>query len=399
MPKSPIGGMYESSVNPVLELAARILGDERPPVPPSLRFTLDFESEVWGTLARLWFRTRGCRHTHRGGCAMCDYWISSEVNPSEMIASVREGLSKLEAPPSTLLLNTSGSFLDSWEVPDVARREILKAIREARPAAVTFETRADTVTEDKVAECVAILSPARTAVELGVESTDDWILRFCVNKRMRGHDLRHAVNIIVGRGAIAVANVLVGLPFLSAGEQVADSVGSISDSFGMGFGHCVLLPVNTKQFTIINWMEERGLYARPPLWALVDVLCRTDPSLFPRIDIAWHRPQPDYHPSYVSRYRGPETCALCFERVAGLFDEWRGSREREALLNRITSLRCECRERWDEARRAAHTDLRTRVIQAYKRITDELLGDGVWDRVTAPFTAMMPEHRIRGTAQ
>ena len=37
--KQFFNSMEEGSANPVLELAARIPGDERPPVPPSLRFT------------------------------------------------------------------------------------------------------------------------------------------------------------------------------------------------------------------------------------------------------------------------------------------------------------------------------------------------------------------------
>lgn len=325
---------------------------------------------------------------------MCDYWISADVPAPEIVASVRAGLATLDASPSILLLETSGSFLDSWEVPDEARREILAVVRDLGPQVVTFETRADTVTVEAIAECVALVLPSRLCIEIGVESTDDWILRYCINKLMRVSDVRRAVEAVVAGGATAVANVLVGTPFLAPREQVADAARSVRETFAMGFEHCVLFPVNTKNYTVTHWLEERGLYARPPLWALADVLAQLDPAWLQTIDVAWHRSRPDYHPGYASRYRAPETCPACFDRVAGVLDRWRASCERKELVDLLASMRCRCRDRWDEACRAPADDLRGRLTRQYERVARELLGADAWATIGVPFTASIAHHTI-----
>lgn len=382
--------------NPVLAQVARALGNTRPPVPASLPFTLSEEPELFGTFARLWFRTRGCRHTYRGGCTMCDYWISGDVSSDTMVASVRAGLAQLHSVPSILLLETSGSFLDTWEVPEDARRRILAAVREVGPGTITFETRADTISAETVEECVELSRPARVCVEIGVESTDDWVLRYCVNKLMNVGEVRGATACAARAGATTVANVIVGTPFLSPREQVVDAARSIRDVFAIGFDHCVVFPVNTKMFTLAYWLEDRDLYARPPLWAIVDVLAGLDPSYLPSIDLAWHRPRPDYHPAYASTYRGPTTCPACFDRVAGLLDKWRSSSNRVDIMDQLNQTRCTCRDKWQRSCDRREGKLLLRLTQLYERIAREVLGDDAWVSECAKFTRRIPEHRIVG---
>lgn len=80
--------MTRSRFTPVLRKATRVLGKRRPPVPPTLPNTLDYEETDGGLFGRFWFRPRGCTHSIGGGCTMCDYCVSTETDDGEPRRSV-----------------------------------------------------------------------------------------------------------------------------------------------------------------------------------------------------------------------------------------------------------------------------------------------------------------------
>jgi radical SAM enzyme (TIGR01210 family) len=378
----------------VLRKATRLLGGERPPVPPSLPYTLGYEETDGGLFARFWFRTRGCTHSLGGGCTMCDYWISTDVDADETRSSVERVLAELrEKRPIDLLIETSGSFFDDHEVKPELRAWMLERFRELSLRYVIIETRTDLRATDSLEACVEAIQPSKLIVEFGVESLDPWVLKHCINKDTRPGSVREAVDSVHRSHALATANVLIGAPFLSLAEQIEDSTQTLTGVLGMGFDTAVLFPVNVKHYTLTGWLRDREMYQAPPLWALVDVLNSLGTRLLPRVVISWHRPRPDYHPGYTTRYLRPETCPNCYQPLTTLLDEWRRSIDRPALLARINSIRCACRDQHEANKRLPNQPLVERLRAQQRRIIDELL-DGSWG---ADYLEAIPERESAGT--
>ena len=367
-----------------LDLVLLRLRKDRPKAPETLNYAVLADCAVsdaysYPSEVLIGFRTRGCRYNHGGGCTMCDYWISAPVPPDRMVAAVRHTLSTLDFEPNTLRVEVSGSFFDDWEVPQEARREILHLFSRFRNTHFVFETHANTITERKVIKCINILGHRQLSIEMGLESANPWILRYCVNKSLELQQLVKAINILKKHEVDSIVNIMLGLPFLSAYEMVADTVFSINWVFAQGANRCVLFPMNTKPWTLVFWMEENEMYVRPPLWALVDVLSELDSQLLPQIGLAWYRPRPQMHPGYKVPNRGPETCPLCYHDVMGLLDRFVISEERNEIVKRLVDFECVCKKAW-YARKEQEPELpmRDRVRVAYQMIGEQVLGEEWW---------------------
>ena len=122
------------------------------------------------------------------------------------------------------------------------------------------------------------------------------------------------------------------------------------------------------------------------------MLTQLNPSLLSRVVISWHRPRPDYHPGYTTRYIRPETCPGCYERLTALLDLWRRSTDRPALLAQIDSITCTCRDEHEANRLSPDQTLLERVRSQQLRIVDELF-DGSWG---IDYIDTIPEHRWVG---
>jgi radical SAM enzyme (TIGR01210 family) len=324
---------------------------------------------------------------------MCDYWISTDVDADETRSSVKQVSAELrEKRPIDLLIETSGSFFDDHEVKPELRTWMLERFRELSLRYVIVETRTDLCANDSLKACVEAIHPATLIVEFGVESLDPWVLKHCINKDTRPGSVQDAVDEVHRSHALATANVLIGAPFLSLAEQIEDSARSLAGVLEMGFDTAVLFPVNVKHYTLTGWLRDREMYQAPPLWALVDVLNTLDPRLLPRVVISWHRPRPDYHPGYTTRYLRPDTCANCYEPLTTLLDEWRKSIDRPALLARINSISCACRDEHEANKRLPNRPLVERLRAQQRRIIDELL-DGSWG---SDYLEAIPERESAG---
>jgi radical SAM enzyme (TIGR01210 family) len=324
---------------------------------------------------------------------MCDYWISTEVPGTETRQSVEAALREmLVNRPVDLLIETSGSFFDNREVKPDLRTWMLQRFGELSLRCVIVETRTDILGDQSLESCVEMVRPAKLVVEFGVESLDPWVLKHCINKDTRPGSVLQALQQVQNKGAAATANVLLGAPFLSLAEQIVDSSRTLRGVLGMGFDTAVLFPTNVKHYTLTGWLHDQGLYSAPSLWALIDVLRGLAPELLTRIDISWHRPRPDYHPGYATKYLGPDTCLACYPQVAVILDQWRSSADRSALLTELSEIRCSCRDEHEACKRSPVEPLTQRLRVQQRQIVAELL-DGAQG---LDYLDTIPEHSIWG---
>ncbi len=180
--------------NVFLDLVGTQIHSGRPKVPEGFNYTVLASQKDDLRFVQIGFRTRGCRYTVLfGGCTMCDYWISSPVLQEDMVSYVQQALAALDREPDILLLNPLGSVFDEWEVPRDARLALFRLFRSYENTRFIFETHAATMSERALKDCFEILGDRKVEVEFGLESANNWILKYCINKHM---DLKQAVRAV-----------------------------------------------------------------------------------------------------------------------------------------------------------------------------------------------------------
>lgn len=367
---------------------------QRPRIPEGLNKTVHIEREGDLSFVNLRFRSRGCHHNYLGGCTMCDYWVGEKVDVAQMVEFGREALSALDFAPGLLVFGPSGSMFDDWEVPPEARKELFRILRTVSASVYIFFSRADTITEEKLADMVQNLGPAQVSIEMGLETADSWKLKFCVNKAMSLERFATTVQLIKRFGLYSTAYILLGVPFLTTQEMIEDTIFSISWAFGQGVDYCVVFPVHIKPWTIMYWLYEHGMFQPVSLWALVEVLSRFTPEELKRIGISWYSPCFDrFHPGYSVPPIRPTTCPSCYDRVISILDKYRFAADRYQIIKELDGIECSCRDFWRKSLELTSVvPLAERVRTAYREMGINILGVDWWDQHGDQVLASVPDH-------
>lgn len=345
------------------------------------------DRSMGGRFAQLWFLTRGCTWDRRGACTMCNYGVSRHVASDEMVEFVRAGLDSIVGPVDELYASPSGSLLDPIEVPPEARDRILALVNEFDVAKFSFETRAETISEDAVQDLIRLLPGKRIAVGFGLESANAWVLRYCINKPDQPAALRVAARLLREVGIEVYANVSLGPVFLTASESIADTVNSVEWALANGADIALVFPTQVKPFTLPAWLLERGRYRPPSLWSLIEVLNSIDASLVPRVTISWYRSDYGEDPGVIA---SPTTCPVCEADVLAALDRFRADPSPDSV-SRFDALSCACRIEWRRSVDAQpELSLPDRVIRHYETLVREFRLEDWWianaDSVTAGVT-------------
>lgn len=304
---------------------------------------------------------------------MCNYGMSAMRATSEIVDSVREALRDVHAGPGdTLFLSPSGSLLDPRELPEDARDAVLAVARDVPAGRFLFEARPQDVTREHLEVVRSFVRAPRVAVETGVESTDPWVLKHSLCKSIdpdRG--VRPMLAVAHNAKVGALANVLVGAPFLSIAEAVEDSVQTARWCLGAGFEQVVLFPVQAKTHTLVGWLAERGFCDVPSLWMLIEVIERLGATQAAKLSVSWHR---DYLRMRGPVFRSPTTCPNCLPEVLAALDAFK--LEPSAAFRMLARLRCDCRTAWrEQAQNPGGLGRVARATAAYELIGASLLPD------------------------
>ena len=364
-----------------LSLVGKKLNSERIYLPNNINHTLRFRKNE-RSFASLWFRTVGCRYSRAGGCTMCDYFISKDVSEEDMYSFFLDAMKELPEPPSLMVIMTSGSFFDPDEVPPDVRTKIYKYLSAKLPNTIfVFETHAFTINEEIINECLQYFPPEQIQVEIGVETSDEWIRKYCINKWITNRELEKTINMLNNKNIATIANFVIGIPFLTLKENIISATESIKWAIKNGAMKASLFPVNLKPFTLVHWMHQQGMYQQPPLWALIDVLSSVRSVFLPRIDINWYQKKaPLENPLYSASIQGPDSCDLCYNQVIAYLNKYfLGDINRKEILDELNNVECECRTNYKNSlQNEIDTDLKTRVKNRYKEIGNLLFGRDFW---------------------
>lgn len=309
-----------SRVNPILRRIMAEIYQKRAPLPRGSLTNVRVERVQDQAFCEIWFMTPGCSHDALGGCTMCNYGKGCAAPAEEVLNALRLRVEALPHRLQELIVTPTGSMLDEREVPAALREQIFQLLRRTECRDFFVETRADTITPEKLASLKRCVRAERLHVEIGVECCQDWVLRNCVNKNMRYGELEAAVELIHDAQMYVCANVGIGIPFLSERCGIALAKRSIHQLFAAGVDYAVLFPYHVKPGTLSAWLWERQLYQCCSLWAVVEVLSDFTAEELERIQISWYR---NYYEQEGKVLASPGTAPGCMEQVLSLLDQYK----------------------------------------------------------------------------
>ncbi|MBQ7219425.1 MAG: hypothetical protein IJS28_00435 [Synergistaceae bacterium] len=314
-----------------------------------------------GDIVQLWLQSPPCRFSEAGSCTMCNYWKGRRIPD---IAGKVTASAKIEGNPHSILINTCGSVLDDYELAAAEREQLFSWVNELDIPEVILETHISTLTQDCIDMTAEIFSGKTVYFEAGIESVSNDVLFYCLNKPRINYDYSGILAAIHRHKNLkAIANVILGAPFLTREEQEADALNSIIFLLDNGFDYAVLFPVNIKPLTLPELLMKHGLYSRIQGDSLINVLSSLPDEMLPLVNTAWFGNRSEdgvIPPEYDEDTREEKL------RLLEMYNVSPSVSERRRIINRLLCLTNETATDSSEA-------FRTRLEHAYSLIEDNML--------------------------
>jgi len=257
---------------------------------------------------------------------MCGYaGEGAPASADDLIIQFESAMEKCSPEVTVVKIYTSGSFLDSEEMPAAARIEILRRLENAGIKKLIIETRPEYVNPDAVEEC---LSHLQTEFAMGLESANDLKREHLIHKGFLFQDFVRASEMVHGQGGGVKAYLLLKPPFLTEGQALRDAISSARAA--RPYADIISLNLcNVQRNTVVERMWEKGEYRPPWLWSALEVL-KSSPG--PII----------CDPVGAGTRRGPHNCGQCDDAVAEAIRTHALSQDVEPFH----SLDCQCKSTW-----------------------------------------------------
>jgi len=256
-----------------------------------------------GYRLQMGMRNIGCSYRRNSkwqlGCYMCGYYakVAFGVKPTalQLVRQFEKTINKLESE-STLKYDViefvnDGSFLNEEEVPFATQRKIFKKIAtKSEIKRVLIETRPEFLTENKISQLFDILrSDQKLEIGIGLETVDEFILNFSINKGYGVEEFENTIGIIekYKNRCNVLAYALVKPPYLTEKEALEDSIktGKYIKELNKRFGVKIVIkyePAVVAEGTLSEILYEeknknRGRnYTPPSYWTIVEIIARME---------------------------------------------------------------------------------------------------------------------------
>lgn len=328
--------------NAVLKKAMQMVYNDRKPLKREIISQVRTETVNDGAFCEVWFMTKGCTHDAEGGCTMCNYGKGYDVDETAVVQELARQVRNLPEKLQELIVTPSGSMLDGEEVPKAMRERIFELLNHTQCEDFYIETRADSITREKLESLRGSVNAKRFNIEIGAESCDDWIMRNCINKKLTCEDLQDAVDMIHAAGMYVYLNIGIGIPFLTEHCSIEYAKKSIRKAFAMGCDSVVLFPYHVKPGTLLWWLWKHELYSCCSLWAIPEVLSGFTADELERIHISWYR---NYYTDKSKIVSSPAVEEENLEQVLLLLDEYK-NHPGIGSLTPLMELQSEGRTQW-----------------------------------------------------
>lgn len=220
--------------------------------------------------------TCGCEHFYNKGrftgCSMCNYH-SYSIEGSAYLRVLREKNPSLYSDVvKKSFINARGivkeqlgmefisgySFLSDIEFPEELYNKLflIDPVFHKRPFIYTFETRLDSITEDKIQMITNKLGKGRIIVQSGIEVKDEWIRNHWINKKINDQDIVQSIKILHDNRIKFKGEMIFGIPGFTETNSIHEFVNTVLWMDEIGCDYIAVMPLNRKQFTLQNFIHK-----------------------------------------------------------------------------------------------------------------------------------------------
>jgi hypothetical protein len=292
--------------------------------------------------------TRGCSWALKdGGCTMCGYIYDNPIEPTleelkNMISQVKKIImeKKKEHEFEVIKIFTSGSYLDTFEIPIEIQKELLEFISHVPGIdEITIESRPEYVTPEALDMLDEVSQIVHIEIAIGLESASDQVRENSINKGFSWEDYLLAVKKINNSYCTSKAYLLLKPPLLSENAAINDIVESVDKLSELNVESISLNPMNVQRGTWISREFDRENYRPPWLWSVVFLLRKMVITL-PNTRIICD-------PTSGGRERGAHNCGKCDKEILNLISEFSLTQD-PSVFNKVPI--CDCLNEWNAER-------------------------------------------------
>lgn len=332
-----------------------------------------------GTFLQLTFQTTGCKYNARGSCSMCNYGHGKAPNEDVLLSELEQAIKGTqEIPTESILLGSSGSFLDANEIPVSLQNSILELVFKSGVPNIIIETHYKSISIDTLNRVAQYLQNRKVELEVGLETINPWLRTHVLNKDIDLDEFHNVVSIAHSFNMTITANLLLGIPFLSEAAQISDTRYSIRWALSKGVDYIIVFPVNIHPYTLFERLYEEKHIRPISLWLLFYLLAQLDDQEMEHLSISW------YGNRTISYGKGRDSvplcaCDSCRYLLVDFFDDF--SQNKNLSHRRISiaklmaqPISCTCRESAKKAIQAKPEFLHTNYEKA-RHMMEALIGD------------------------
>ncbi len=297
-----------------------------------------------GDLLEIGFMSGHCKRDYTGSCIMCDYGRTDRTfTITEYIDKMQTILSHYQEGINFLLICCNGSFFDESQISTELFKAILSQAQSCKIPNIIIETHYNDVTPEKL-EIIKNTITKPLIIEMGLETANQEYQNKII---MKGIDLKkyeNTINLIKKCGYKIELNIMLGLPFLSIQEQLADVKNTIQWAIEHGC-EPVVFPINIKPYTLLNYAYEKNFYKPVSAWLIIKLLDDLDNNALKKIIIAWYGNRDEPYPNGNQTVL-PVACEHCRQKLLNFGIEFLAQPsafERRKLITKLkNSAVCNC---------------------------------------------------------
>ena len=286
--------------------------------------------------------TRGCSWalSRSGGCSVCGYLYDNPQHPDPemIIASFSEILSNKisQEEEYSVKIFTSGSFLDTNEVSLDTQKLILQELKKyPQIKEIVLESRPEYVTEKILNQIGSIIDINKIEIAIGLESSNNQILKNSINKGFLWEDFEKAVKLIQKANAKVKAYLLFKPPFVNEFDSIIDIFQSVFKIEKLGVDTISINSVSIHRGTYLSKLFEKNQYRPPWLWSIIH-LCKEIKIIFPKLRVIC---------DVVAggTIRGAHNCGECDRELLDQIKNFTLSQDIQVFKK---DTNCSCKEEW-----------------------------------------------------
>lgn len=335
-------------------------------------FTHECQMRLDGRYCRVMeviFYTTGCSWFRRtGGCFMCSLSVGGchpSASGDNVLAQLQFALDRIELERFDAVGIYPFSSFDEQELPADLRREVYRRLRGLPNSMyILFESRPEFINEEVLSVLTRELPEKQVVIYMGVETQDDFVRKYCLNKGFSWSAFAGSVELIHRYGARAGAFLLLKPPFLSEYEALQEATLSTRRCLQVGVDTIDLRCVEVAQHSLTDILYELGEYSPAWHWTLFEVVSALSPTEIAKVTVSGPSKTDLTSPNVVPPF---SMCPHCSDHIEKIIDEFNvtGSTEKMKILE------CACRSIWlaEIERSRLLPDLKIRLPEKIEAVT------------------------------